>query len=227
MTTKRIFETSGNIDENAYVNWRIKRHDHFQNLKVISDGYLLAAEMLAQKCLEDNSDKKADILAFPMLFNLNQALEGYLKALSWELNILRETGYKFIGGHDIKQLYGDFRARLLENEERTENFRTLLDELKPIGRYIDELYEHINPNGVQNRNANMDFARYPFDTDWQEHFYVEKSYENFVFSIRAFYEFVLEVKDVLSRLVDYYDERVQEKLTLKHETEEIGEIVNG
>ncbi|MBE6030168.1 MAG: hypothetical protein E7225_01035 [Clostridiales bacterium] len=224
---RKIFTTSGDVDRNAYVNWRIKRREHFQNLKVISDGYLLAAEILAQKCLEDNSDKKADILAFPMLFNLNQALEGYLKALSWELNILCEKGNKFIGGHDIKQLYGEFRARVLENEERTENFRTLLDELKPIEKYIDELYEHVNPNGVQNRNANMDFARYPFDTDWKEHFYVEKSYENFLFSIKAFHEFILEVKDVLPRLVDYYDERVQEKLTLKQENKETGGITNG
>ena len=36
--------------------------------------------MLAQDCLQDNGDKKADIVVFPMLFSANHAIELYLKS---------------------------------------------------------------------------------------------------------------------------------------------------
>lgn len=42
---------------------------------IIADGYMKAAIMLAQDCLQDNGDKKADIVVFPMLFSANHAIE--------------------------------------------------------------------------------------------------------------------------------------------------------
>ena len=59
---------------------------------------------LAQDCLQDNGDKKADIVVFPMLFSANHAIELYLKSINWSLNMLLNEKESFCGGHDIRQI---------------------------------------------------------------------------------------------------------------------------
>lgn len=61
-----------------------------------------AALSLADKCLADNTDKKADELIFPILFNADQSIELYLKAIIWELNRLEEKDDDFPTGHDLR-----------------------------------------------------------------------------------------------------------------------------
>ena len=38
-------------------------------MMILADGYMKAAIILAQDCLQNNVDKKADVVVFPMLFS--------------------------------------------------------------------------------------------------------------------------------------------------------------
>ena len=64
---EKIFSYNVDIDKTAYMNWRTRPHQPIHDMMIIADGYMKAAIMLAQDCLQDNMDKKADIVVFPIL----------------------------------------------------------------------------------------------------------------------------------------------------------------
>lgn len=102
---EKIFSYNVDIDKTAYMNWRTRQHQPIHDMMIIADGYMKAAIMLAQDCLQDNMDKKADIVVFPMLFSANHAIELYLKSINWSLNMLLNMKESFCGGHDIRQIW--------------------------------------------------------------------------------------------------------------------------
>ena len=61
---EKIFSYNVDIDKTAYMNWRTRQHQPIHDMMIIADGYMKAAIMLAQDCLQDNGDKKADIVVF-------------------------------------------------------------------------------------------------------------------------------------------------------------------
>ena len=83
---EKIFSYNVDIDKTAYMNWRTRQHQPIHDMIIIADGYMKAAIMLAQDCLQDNMDKKADIVVFPMLFSANHRSlpEIYSKQLAWD-----------------------------------------------------------------------------------------------------------------------------------------------
>ena len=120
----RNFSENHDRNKNAYMNWRMI-YDQSHNFKAIGDGYMRSALMLLYVCLENNSDKKADELIFPILFNANQSIELYLKAIIWKANqiiLTREyihneidtemdNGY-FPNSHDLNNLYDSAREKI-------------------------------------------------------------------------------------------------------------------
>lgn len=98
---EKVFSYNENIEKTAYMNWKTRQHQPIHDMMVIADGYMKSAIMLVQACLQDNEDKKADIVVFPMLFSANHSIELYLKAIDWSLNILLCVNEFYCGGHDI------------------------------------------------------------------------------------------------------------------------------
>lgn len=123
-TYQNVFSDNANHNKNAYMNWRMDYAYPIHNFAVMAKGYMDAALSLANECLADNSYKKADGLIFPILFNADQPIELYLKAIMWELNKLENTGKSFDGGHDIKQLPGVVKGLINKHcnkEDRAES----------------------------------------------------------------------------------------------------------
>lgn len=115
-----------------------------------------------KKSIEDNDDKKADILIFPILFNANHAIELYLKALNWSLNIILDNGKKNEGNHDIKQIFSNVCSKVdkfEKDKEKRKQFKILTNNLR---NYLDELYSEIKKSSAKTNKDNMDFSRYPF-----------------------------------------------------------------
>ena len=52
------------------MNWRTRPHQPIHDMMTIADGYMKAAIMLAQDCLQDNRDKKADIVGCRMTIGM-------------------------------------------------------------------------------------------------------------------------------------------------------------
>ena len=116
--------------------------------------------------LDDNGSKQADVLIFPIMYAIDQSIELYLKAIIYNLEQL-ETGtpnnYKT---HDIQSLFTTMMSLIKKQEQKTKGLQPYV---APLKEYIEELYSYIvNSKG----KVQMDFARYPFDTDKNPHFYV-------------------------------------------------------
>ena len=94
---KPIFTGNSDFEKSAFVNWRTSKHEDIQNMLVLAEGFLSSSIELAKTSLADNSDKKADMLIFPILTNANHGIELYLKSLVWTLNKLLNSQYRIEG----------------------------------------------------------------------------------------------------------------------------------
>lgn len=140
---KEIFSYNADVNKTAYMNWRTSHHDHIYNMIVIADGFMNSAIMLAEAALIDNWDKKADSLIYPIIFNANHAIELYLKATVWTLNILLDNQQKIEGQHDIQQILQTVIKRVQEFEtdkEKRKQFKNMINGTK---LYVNELFGKI------------------------------------------------------------------------------------
>jgi hypothetical protein len=198
-----IFSNNDDVDKTAYINWRMSQGSDIQNMLNLADGFLLSAIHLAKQCLLDNIHKQADILIFPMLANANHGIELYLKGIVWILNELTHSPYKIEGGHNIQQIYSTVAAKIRSygGHLSAKDFSEATQELK---FYLDELFEQMQPN---RRNDKMDFSRYPFSKDYEDHVYVAAignvciDLENFVARFTAIHEKLDQITSFL-----YYQE---------------------
>lgn len=200
---KDIFSYNSDIEKNAYMNWRIDRHNNINNMITIADGYMKASILLAKQSIADNDDKKADILIFPILFDVNHAIELYLKAINWSLNILLDNGKKNEGKHDIQQIFSNVCSRVNEFEkekEKRKQFKNLTNNLR---NYIDELYSEIKKSSVKTNKDNMDFSRYPFVKGYINHFYIEE-FDNVVVDLENFITKFEEIGRNLNSIAKHY-----------------------
>lgn len=176
---KDVFSCNSDVEKNAYMNWTIDKHNNISNMINIAEGYMNSSLLLAGQVIIDNTDKKADILIFLILFNANHSIELYLKAIKWSLNILLDNVNKIEGNHDIEQIYSNVCSRVNEFEkekERRKQFKTLTNNLK---RYIDELYLKMDKSSIEKNKDNISFSRYPLTVGYINHFYI-KAVENIV-----------------------------------------------
>ena len=202
----KIFKDNASIERTAYMNWRTRQDQPIYDMLIIADGYMKAAIMLGKNCLEDNRDKKADIVVFPMLFSANHAIELYLKAINWSLNILLNKNEIFCGGHDIRQIWNIVKKRISEFEIDKNKRKQFKDKTKKLEDYIQELYEKIDKeHNAHVKIKNMDFSRYPLNSDNEEHFYIENK-KNEVVDLEMFVEIFEKIYYNLSCLAKHYEE---------------------
>ncbi|CEG27139.1 hypothetical protein [Bacillus sp. B-jedd] len=200
---KGVFSDNIDIDKNAYINWRIERHNPIKNMLTIADGFMESSIMLAEQALKDNRDKKADIIIYPILFSANHAIELYLKAIGWTINILLENDKRVEGGHDIQQILNVVKSRVNEFEidkDRKKAFKELINNLE---NYIKELFLKIETKDDGKNKDNMDFSRYPFDTKYVSHFYIE-TFDNVVVDLENFVERFKEIGQNLNQIASHY-----------------------
>lgn len=200
---KEIFSYNADINKTAYMNWRTNSHNHIYNMIVIADGFMESAILLAKTALDDNSDKKADGIVYPMLFNANHAIELYLKALTWTLNILLKSVNKIEGQHNIQQIFQVVEKRVLEFETDKDRRKEFKKMIEGIRFYIDELFDKISDQTGNKRKDNMDFSRYPFDQQYIPHFYINE-FDNVVVDLENFVERFKDIGENLRLLSTYY-----------------------
>ena len=203
----RIFEYNKDIDKTAYMNWRTKQDQPIHDMIMLADGYIKAAIMLGEDCLENNIDKIADIIVFPMFFSANHALELYLKSINWSLNMLLDKNETYCGGHDIRQIWNNVKKRMTEYEKNKNNRTQFKEMTRELDDYISELYGKIDTEHNDNvRMKNMDFSRYPLNSNKEEHFYIENQ-ENEVVDLEMFVETFKKIYYNLSSVAGFYEER--------------------
>lgn len=187
---KPIFTGNSDFEKSAFVNWRTSKQEDIQNMMVLAEGFLSSAIELAKASLADNSDKKADMLIFPILTNANHGIELYLKSLVWTLNKLLNSQYKIEGKHNIKQILETAKAKIMEYKDQ-DTLNCFNQQTEDLQNYIDELFAKIQATPQKDK---MDFSRYPFDEKYSNHFYVDEignievDLENFVLRFEKIFE---------------------------------------
>lgn len=176
------------------------------NLNTLAKGYFENAILSIYTCLEDNSDIKADIFIFPILFSINHGIELYIKSLCWSVNILLDDTSKFKPNHNIRGLWQTAKQKLYEfgfgyGREESE----FVSMTKTLESYLDEIYHRIMTDRFDTAHKNIDFSRYPFSTDNRSQFYI-RTYDNVVVDLENLLNIVKEIYECLTRLTDiYYD----------------------
>jgi hypothetical protein len=200
---KEIFSHNVDINKNAYLNWRTDRYSQIHNMIVIAKGFMMSSIMLAKQALADNRDKKADIIIFPIIFNANHAIELYLKAIIWTLNILLEKNGKIEGKHDIKQMYCVVCSRVNEFEKDLEDKKYFKNLTINLREYIEELFDKIENQIDGKYKDNMDFSRYPLNEKYVNHFYIDE-FDNVEIDIENFINRFKEIGDNLYNISTHF-----------------------
>lgn len=193
---KSFFTQNRNIDKTAYMNWRVSaKKDVASQFWILADGYFETAILLIDTCLNDNSDKKADIYIFPILFNIVQGIELTLKAVIDYLYIILREEHKIISGHNIRQLVTEAisRFRELKKVDGSDEIEQCIVGMKLVQKFVDNIYK---------KTDDMAFARYPIDTKAKEMFYAA-SLENVVVDLEVLREQSIYVITVLDYITDF------------------------
>ena len=185
-----IFSYNSNIDKNAYMNWRTNSNNTEFNFWIIGKGYFQASIILTKECIENNLDKKADIVIYPILFNAIHGIELYLKSLYIRLAELLEKPQKFAGGHNIKSLLGMVSALVKEIKQNKIEFKKYELLIKDLDEFINEIYE---------KTDKMDFARYPMDNNKENYFYVD-NLNNEVINLPILLDKIINIHEILENL---------------------------
>lgn len=203
---KPIFSCNVDISKNAYLNWRTSKEDIPRDLFVLGESFADAAIILMNRILEDNSDKKADSIVLPILYNIDQSVELYLKAIIREIETLLGDNISNYVKHDIKKLLNTMRGLIAKKDIKTKGLEACI---QPLESYIDELYQKIATfDNKGKEKANMDFARYPIDTDGNLHFYVAEI-ENVVVDIENLQSRYMQIKDCLEGIFLKYESELE------------------
>lgn len=199
---KPIFSYNADISKNAYMNWRIYGHDIANNLIVLENGFEIAAKQMMKSILEDNTSKQADVLIFPIMYAVDQSIELYLKAIIYDLEELESETTNNYTTHDIRSLFNRMLFLIKKQQKTTKGLQA---HVTPLQEYIDELYSYIvDTNG----KIHIDFARYPFDTDKNPHFYVCTT-ENVVVDVENLLQRYSEIMNCLEGLYHIYDAKLE------------------
>lgn len=208
---KKVFSYNADIEKNAYMNWRTNKYEAIHNMNVVAGGFIDGASVLIQECLEDNWDKKADILIFPILFSINHSIEVYTKSICWSLNILLGNNSKFRENHDIRGIWLTAKQKIKKfgfGVGREEvDFKNMII---TTDKYIDEIFNVINNEDINKAYYNIDFSRYPINNRWENHFYIN-SLDNVTIDLENLKLIVEDIKQCLDSLSGYYYQLVLEK----------------
>lgn len=222
---KDIFSNNvNNTETTAYMNWRTQRFDHINNMIVVAEGFRDSSLLLVKEILKDNTDKKADILIFPILFNANHSIEVYLKAICWTQNRLLDKDDKFDENHDLRWLFK--KVVDLENELNNSNDKAVFHEmLSNLKAYIYELYGKIERT-IKDKKGNdksiydITFCRYTLTLgkgkDLAPQFYIN-TFENVVVDLENFLTVFKSIFDNLKSLSMYYSSLLEAKQENEYE----------
>lgn len=203
---KELFSNNPDINKNAYLNWRTRHHQPIHNMMVLAEGYFDSSKLLTKCCLEDNTDKKADAVIFPILFSFNHGIELYLKSICWSLNLLLNYKSKYPKNHNIRGIWYSTKDKIQEfgfDIDRPK--QTFFNMVVILERYIEEISNTIKREGsdINSAHHNIDFSRYPINNKEEYHFYLQ-TFDNVVVDLENLLKLIEDINNCLHLLSNYY-----------------------
>lgn len=202
-----IFSRNEDHNKIAFMNWRVSRDaSDIEKLRNMADGFMTSAIDLAKRSWLYNQNKEADILIFPMLHNANHGIELYLKAIMWALNQLMNSEKRIEGNHNIDQMFRMIKSKIKKHygQEELKDFEEVTRELE---HYIKELTAKIRATPKEDK---MDFSRYPFNTKYENHFYVDVL-GTVEIDVENFFRRFESIHRMLDQLFYWLEEQIDDK----------------
>lgn len=170
----------------AFLNWRMNSSKSGNNFKETGEGFFVSAIVQMEKCLEENSDRKADGMIFSIFFNIIHALELYIKAM---IKICDDYGFLLqirTHSHNIVSLINDFETKI---QTRQGCYNKACENFTEVKRFVDLIFTY---------TQDPTFSRYPFDVNDNMQFYV-KSNKNIVVDLRRLLDWTKYIFFVMDR----------------------------
>lgn len=190
-----IFSYNTDIRKIAYMNWRTDKDSTETNFGVIAEGYFIAAQVLTEKYIEDNISRDADIVIYPILFNIIHGIELYLKATYIRLAYLLSKEQKFAGGHNVKSLYNMVSSLVKEIKNNNQQFNEYKEIMKPLEKFINEIYA---------KTDKMDFTRYSINNKNKENYFYIDNIENEVINLPVLLEYIKTIGEILQQIFHHF-----------------------
>lgn len=202
---KDIFKPNPDIKKNAYLNWRFDKSDSDEEkFFELGSSYFEVASYLIEICIKDNINSKLDGWIFPILFNIYQGLELYLKCYNHLLNPEKKI---INGGHNIKSISGEIYNKLVELKTNNNEIITMYEEYKIVRKFINMMYD--------NTSEDTTFVRYPINTNLEDFFYVggkkkvngngEIYFDNFTIDIIKLAKWINYIQPILEKHIYIWD----------------------
>lgn len=202
---KNIFKPNLDIKKNAYLNWRFDKGDSDEEkFWELGSSYFEVASYLIDICIKDNINSKLDGWIFPILFNIYQGLELYLKSYNHLLNPEKKI---ITGGHDIKSISGEIYNKLVELKTNNNEIITIYEEYKIVRKFINMMYD--------NTSEDTTFVRYPINYNLEDFFYVggkkkvngngEIYFDNFTIDIIELAKWINCINPILEKHIYFWD----------------------
>ena len=171
-------------------------------MQVLAQGYMSGAIELIQSCLKDNSDRKADVLIYPIFFAMNQGIELYEKSICWSLNILLGHKKFYPQNHNIRDIWYIDKEKIKKygfNEHEGRGEKEFYSMSEVLEKYLNDLYKKIAlDDSISNAFYNIDFCRYPLNKKNNMHFYVKES-GNVVVDLEVYLYVIKDISECLYR----------------------------
>lgn len=207
---KDIFITNHEPHKNAYLNWRFNKEDsNEEKFSELGDAYFEVATHLINICIQDNINSKLDGWIFPILFDIYQGLELYLKAYNHYLNSQKSIKS---GGHDIRSISGEIFNKLMElktNNKDNKEIEEIFEEYKIIRKFVKMMYD--------NTTTDVSFVRYPLNNKMEDFFYIEGNktinengnfyIDNVTIDIERLNDWINCIHPILEKHIYYWDYR--------------------
>ena len=201
------FFTGGGGNTSAILTWTMQCTTPSEEHYKMAQGYAQAAKIVIESLLQDNRNKRADKIVFPLLFLTEQAVELYLKSILIVIDELNGGNHDIQKTHDLKKLYDNVCTAVLDVEP-TSDFR---EGLKALEVYLSERAALIPDDEVQQREAFF-AMRFPTTIKKKGYFYVNQM-ENIYFSLVNYYRTFPEILDRLDGYQCRYAYMLEQKQT--------------
>lgn len=184
----------------AYLSWRMHGSGSYRKFKNLGEGFFVSSIILLEQCLYENRDRKADVVVFPILFNIDHAIELYLKAIircATENNI-RINGR--VNTHNIITLKNNLMNDL--QSEDINLYNLACKDFDLLNSFIDYFFTETD---------DFTYSRYPVDTSNNNHFYVNAK-DNIIIDMEILIKWVKALFFVLDRNFILFSEEIEKRI---------------
>jgi hypothetical protein len=214
-----IFDENEITDLNAILNWKLDNGlgsiDEYMDRQVASDFNFMGRAFLCNSIMtlydilkHKNLNNEADVLIFPILFNVWHSIELLLKSGNLALDIVSNPSSigtnSPLRGHDIllgsNSLYVQFKSKI--SNLSLHNCET---------KYLKSIENLIND--FSSKNARFDFGRYSYDLNLNPQFYnqpdaTKRITNNTYINLTELFILLLSLVDDFVELVDELNNQI-------------------